>query len=639
MDSEKIINYIQSPFDLNLDDFNELEQVLIKYPFFHSANMLYVKAAHNIKSDDFNKIVNRVSASIPNREFLHDLIMLTKKENIEEEIQEKEQESDARKEIRERINQRKKLRILQKGELLLDSGKQWHQQIVSDFFSPMIKRFIELPDIDVVNSIDKKRLAGSTSEKSDLDRIKEEREKRRLERLQKREERFLQKNTEDKGVENEEAFQKDTSIISNEKDIEREKRKAERMAEREKRMEQRLKEKTREKELLEESKIDNSIHIKTVEDNENIIVEIESTTIQTDSEEKDSIIQEEEIIESIDDIPSTEHPYREKQKKEKLFVEDIPQTKDNEETEDVQIEDIYDKIISSKKVDIEINKNDIITEIKDNKTIEEISIEKEILATDIRPEDITQETDKNIISSSTDDEKETEILDFITEDKAFKNEIDIEIHEKDNQINITVENPSDEMDVEFELIERKEDDNFKQTDELIKEEAHEHKSIDEAKIEKSNEVENKDILEQISVEDKELTVNEKESEDKHPIEIKEDTKAANDIFARIEAYKKKKENIEHKEENAVNKDELIEKFVNEQPSIKISPPKDEDQIDLSETSIKEKKPVETELMANIFINQGKFDQAIAIFEKLILKNPEKKDYFAAKIDELKNLKA
>ena len=61
-------------------------------------------------------------------------------------------------------------------------------------------------------------------------------------------------------------------------------------------------------------------------------------------------------------------------------------------------------------------------------------------------------------------------------------------------------------------------------------------------------------------------------------------------------------------------------------------------IDISEESTKIKKPVNTELMASIYINQGKYKEAISIYEKLILKNPEKKDYFAAKIKETEKLK-
>lgn len=44
----------------------------------------------------------------------------------------------------------------------------------------------------------------------------------------------------------------------------------------------------------------------------------------------------------------------------------------------------------------------------------------------------------------------------------------------------------------------------------------------------------------------------------------------------------------------------------------------------------------TESFAKILIKQGKIDQAIEVYEKLSLKNGEKKAYFAEKIEELKN---
>lgn len=44
----------------------------------------------------------------------------------------------------------------------------------------------------------------------------------------------------------------------------------------------------------------------------------------------------------------------------------------------------------------------------------------------------------------------------------------------------------------------------------------------------------------------------------------------------------------------------------------------------------------TESFAKILLKQGKIDKAIDIYEKLKLKNPEKSDYFAQKITELKN---
>jgi tetratricopeptide (TPR) repeat protein len=47
--------------------------------------------------------------------------------------------------------------------------------------------------------------------------------------------------------------------------------------------------------------------------------------------------------------------------------------------------------------------------------------------------------------------------------------------------------------------------------------------------------------------------------------------------------------------------------------------------------------LETETLAVVFEKQGKFDRAIAIYEKLISRNPEKSSTFAARIEEL-NLK-
>jgi hypothetical protein len=44
--------------------------------------------------------------------------------------------------------------------------------------------------------------------------------------------------------------------------------------------------------------------------------------------------------------------------------------------------------------------------------------------------------------------------------------------------------------------------------------------------------------------------------------------------------------------------------------------------------------IETEAFAKILVRQGKTDKAIDIYQKLILKKPEKRDYFAKKLSEL-----
>ncbi len=58
--------------------------------------------------------------------------------------------------------------------------------------------------------------------------------------------------------------------------------------------------------------------------------------------------------------------------------------------------------------------------------------------------------------------------------------------------------------------------------------------------------------------------------------------------------------------------------------------------DISLESVKEHEDNVIETLALIFVSQGKIAKAISIFEKLCLKYPEKRAYFAAQIEKLKN---
>jgi len=85
--------------------------------------------------------------------------------------------------------------------------------------------------------------------------------------------------------------------------------------------------------------------------------------------------------------------------------------------------------------------------------------------------------------------------------------------------------------------------------------------------------------------------------------------------------------------------EIIERFIEEQPSIgsaknEADKAAEEANKDLAEKSTKFNDDLVSENLAIIMLKQGKKDRAIDIYKKLIWKLPQKKAYFAARIEEI-----
>lgn len=97
---------------------------------------------------------------------------------------------------------------------------------------------------------------------------------------------------------------------------------------------------------------------------------------------------------------------------------------------------------------------------------------------------------------------------------------------------------------------------------------------------------------------------------------------------------------EESKPNQLSQFDLIEKFIEENPAfvpnrLELS----ESREDISLNSIVENEDLVSETLASVYAGQKLYDKAISMYEKLILKFPEKSTYFASRIEELrKNIK-
>ncbi|MCL7989456.1 tetratricopeptide repeat protein [Sphingobacterium sp. lm-10] len=81
-------------------------------------------------------------------------------------------------------------------------------------------------------------------------------------------------------------------------------------------------------------------------------------------------------------------------------------------------------------------------------------------------------------------------------------------------------------------------------------------------------------------------------------------------------------------------DAVIERFIREEPQITPPTPDIVNNENKARKSAEDHFSLVTETLANIYIEQGLYPKAIDVFRKLISINPEKKVYFASRIEEL-----
>ena len=113
--------------------------------------------------------------------------------------------------------------------------------------------------------------------------------------------------------------------------------------------------------------------------------------------------------------------------------------------------------------------------------------------------------------------------------------------------------------------------------------------------------------------------------------LEEKKKSLEELKAIIEKRINELEAEKAGENNGVetlSKNEIIDRFIAENPSI--SRPKQEffNPISAAQDSVTDQENIVSETLARIYLNQGYTDKAISIYEKLRLKYPEKSIYFA-----------
>ncbi len=122
----------------------------------------------------------------------------------------------------------------------------------------------------------------------------------------------------------------------------------------------------------------------------------------------------------------------------------------------------------------------------------------------------------------------------------------------------------------------------------------------------------------------------KEIVNRHIEELKKDGPPEKDV--EIEVKPKKKPAKSKAKSANKTKEEILDEFIKNQPSITRPKATFFNPLDVAKESVVDQESIVSETLATIYYDQGHLQKAIKIYQKLSLKYPEKSSYFAALIE-------
>lgn len=151
----------------------------------------------------------------------------------------------------------------------------------------------------------------------------------------------------------------------------------------------------------------------------------------------------------------------------------------------------------------------------------------------------------------------------------------------------------------------------------------------------NNEAEEENVSEIEVVEEEPVQESSVDPKDSRSYTVDELKKIIEKRIREIEGKKKQPEKQQPQKQKVKSKAEIIDSFIKNSPSI--SRPKSTffDPVDVAKQSVVDEENIVSETLAKIYMDQGYTEKALHIYEKLILKFPEKSAYFAALIEKAK----